>query len=291
MTRKTGLGRGLSAILPDANDANFTIGEGRTTDRNSVREIPIGLIDPNRKQPRRRFDLESLSALADSMKSNGILQPLLLAPEGSRYTIIAGERRWRAARLAGFSSVPAIVREWDDVKRREAALVENIQREDLNPLEEATGIRSLMDECGFTQEKVAERLGRSRSAVANLLRLLSLPEDIQEAVADSRLSAGHARVLCGITDAEVRKQLFEQTLVKDWSVRRLEEEAKNPYRGKAAKKQKKDFPLEYQELCDRLSHATGMKTSVIGNEKRGRVILTYGSAEELQRLWDLIGEV
>ena len=291
MTKKTGLGRGLSAILPDSDGEPFSIGGRQSADRDVVREIPIGLIDPNRAQPRRKFDPESLSALADSIKSSGILQPLLLAPQGSRYTIIAGERRWRAARLAGLSSVPAIVREWDEVKRREAALIENIQRENLNPMEEAAGIRSLMDECGLTQDKAAERLGRSRPAVANLLRLLSLPKDMQEAVADSRLSAGHARVLCGVADAGFRKLLYERTLAEGWPVRRLEEEAKKPRREKPGKKPAPALPPEYRELCDRLSRATGRKANLLGGEKRGRVILTYGSPEELQRLWDLIGEV
>ena len=289
MTRKTGLGRGLSAILP--GDAPFVTEDRKAADRDAVREIPVGLIDPNRAQPRRKFDPESLSALADSIKSSGVLQPLLLAPEGSRYTIIAGERRWRAARLAGLSTVPAILRDWDEVRRREAALVENIQRENLNPMEEAAGIRSLMDECGLTQERAAERLGRSRPAVANLLRLLSLPEEMRDAVADGRLSAGHARVLCGVTDEERRRQLFGEALAGDWSVRRLEEEAKKPRREKPEKKREPVLSPEYRELCDRLGRATGMKAKLVGDESRGRVILTYASAEELQRLWDLIGEM
>ena len=289
MTRKTGLGRGLSAILPDAGEAALFAEHGG--ERDAVREIPIGQIDPNRAQPRKAFDAESLSALAESIKANGILQPLLLCPVDGRYTIIAGERRFRVARLAGLSSVPAVLRDWDEVKRREAALVENIQREDLNPLEEAAGIRALMDECGLTQEQAAERLGKSRPAVANLLRLLSLPKEMRETVAEGRLSAGHARVLCGIADTRFRQLLFDRTLAEDWSVRRLEEEAKRPQKEKPEKKQAPSLPPEYRELCDRLSRATGMKTVLQGNEHRGRLILSYEDAEGLQRLWDLLGEV
>ena len=285
MTRKTGLGRGLDAILPDAMEAADAI--GRAAGADAVREIPVSSIDPNRNQPRKRFDPDALASLAGSIRENGILQPLLLAREGDRYTIVAGERRWRAARLAGLSAVPAIVREWDEVRRREAALVENIQREDLNPLEEAQGVRSLMDECGLTQERVAERLGRSRPAVANLLRLLSLPEEMRRAVSDGRLSAGHARVLCGVSDEAFRRALFTRALEEDWSVRRLEEAAKAP-RKKPAPAKKAPLPAEYGELCERLRRATGMKADLRGTAKKGRLILTYASEEELQRLWELL---
>lgn len=289
MPRKTGLGRGLSAILPGAEDAALLI--SRPQDPDAVLEIPVGLIDPNRSQPRKIFDAESLSALAESIRENGVLQPLLLAPEGGRYTIIAGERRYRAARLAGLAAVPAILRDWDEVRRREAALVENIQREDLNPLEEAAGIRSLMDECGLTQERAAERLGKSRSAVANLLRLLSLPEEMRKAVQSGRLSAGHARVLCGVGDEDFRRMLFERTLAEEWSVRRLEEEAKRPREAKPKTKPEPALPPEYRELCERLSRRTGMQIRLQGNERRGRLILSYEGEDDLQRLWDLLGEV
>ena len=227
MAKKMGLGRGLSAILPDVEEVVESVETAPAAQvtlipADAVAEIPVGSIDPNRNQPRKKFDDEALLALADSIRHSGVLSPILVAREGSRYTIIAGERRWRAARLANLDTIPAIVREWDDVKRQEAALIENIQRENLNAIEEAQGINTLMTECALTQEAVAERLGRSRSAVANLLRLLNLPKKIQAAVVDGSISAGHARVLAGIGDREQQANLFAKTLQFGWSVRQLE---------------------------------------------------------------------
>lgn len=294
MARKLGLGRGLSALLPDAEETAERIEQAASrpqTPGEAVMEIPLSRIDPNRDQPRKKFDQQALDALADSVRHSGILQPLLLAANGDRYTIIAGERRFRAARLAGLAAVPAIIRDWDEVKRQEAALVENIQREDLNPIEEAQGMRSLMDECGLTQEAVAERLGRSRPAVANLLRLLSLPKEIRDAVEEGKLSAGHGRVLAGVTDAALRRKLFARAVAEEWSVRQLEAAAKREQEQvQKPEKVRVPLPVEYGELCDRLRGATGMKTTIEGTEKRGRIILNYASQEELQRLWDLLGE-
>jgi len=209
MAKKMGLGRGLSAILPDVEEVVESVGHfgsASVVPADAVVELPLGDIDPNRDQPRKKFDEEALSQLADSIRHSGVLSPILVARDGSRYTIIAGERRWRAARIAGIATIPAIVREWDDIKRQEAALIENIQRENLNPIEEAQGIFVLMNECALTQEAVAERLGRSRPAVANLLRLLGLPKAIQQSVIDGALSAGHARVLAGISDKKARRR-------------------------------------------------------------------------------------
>ena len=216
--------------------------------------------------------------------------PILVARDGSRYTIIAGERRWRAARIAGIATVPAIVREWDDIKRQEAALIENIQRENLNPIEEAQGIFVLMNECALTQEAVAERLGRSRPAVANLLRLLGLPKAIQQAVIDGAISAGHARVLAGISDKKLQAALFAKTMQEGWSVRQLEAAAKQAGQPKKEKPQTAPLPLEYEELAERLRSATGLKASIQGSEHKGKIVLEYGSQEELQRLWDMLGE-
>ena len=223
MAKKMGLGRGLSAILPDVEEVVESVDQvsenPAPVPADAVVELSVGDIDPNRNQPRKKFDDDALLALADSIRHNGVLSPILVARDGRRYTIIAGERRWRAARLANCPTIPAIVRDWDDVRRQEAALVENIQREDLNAIEEARGIRRLMEECALTQEVVAERIGRSRSAVANILRLLNLPKRIQDAVIEGTLSAGHARVLAGIDDAELQSSLFAKTMQFGWSVR------------------------------------------------------------------------
>ena len=292
MAKKMGLGRGLSAILPDVEEVVESV-ESVETVKNAIAptdaicEIPVGDIDPNRNQPRKNFDDDALLALAESIRHSGVISPILVAREGARYTIIAGERRWRAARIANLEKIPAIVREWDEIKKQEAALIENIQRENLNAIEEAMGIRALMDECALTQEAVAERLGRSRSAVANLLRLLNLPRKIQAAVVDGSLSAGHARVLAGIADREQQANLFAKTLQFGWSVRQLEEAAKKSPE-KKEKRKPTPLPAEYEELSERLRSATGLKVTMEGTQQKGKIVLTYSGEEELQRLWDLL---
>ena len=290
MAKKMGLGRGLSAILPDVEEVVESVDQVSETPApvpaDAVVELSVGDIDPNRNQPRKKFDDDALLALADSIRHNGVLSPILVARDGRRYTIIAGERRWRAARLANCPTIPAIVRDWDDVRRQEAALVENIQREDLNAIEEARGIRRLMEECALTQEVVAERIGRSRSAVANILRLLNLPERIQNAVIDGSLSAGHARVLAGIDDAELQSGLFAKTMQFGWSVRQLEAAAKNAQTEKKEKPEPVALPIEYEELTERLRRATGLKVKLEGTQEKGKIVLQYTSEEELQRLWE-----
>ena len=304
MAKKMGLGRGLSAILPDVEDvvdsverapayegASAKPAAGSAGDGSeAVVQLRLGDIDPNRNQPRKRFDEEALRALADSIRTSGVISPILVARSGKRYTIIAGERRWRASRLAGLETIPAIVREWDQVRRQEAALIENIQRENLNPIEEAQGIYTLMNECALTQEAVAERLGRSRSAVANLLRLLGLPKEIQAAVTSGELSAGHARVLAGVSDRTRQLALFRKAMQLGWSVRQLEAAAKEP----SAKKEPRvapALPAEYEELTERLRMATGLRVTLDGSAKKGRIVLQYDSEEDLQRLWDLMENV
>ncbi len=290
MAKKMGLGRGLSAILPDVEEVVESVDQVSETPApvpaDAVVELSVGDIDPNRNQPRKKFDDDALLALADSIRHNGVLSPILVARDGRRYTIIAGERRWRAARLANCPTIPAIVRDWDDVHRQEAALVENIQREDLNAIEEARGIRRLMEECALTQEVVAERIGRSRSAVANILRLLNLPKRIQDAVIEGTLSAGHARVLAGIDDAELQTGLFAKTMQFGWSVRQLEAAAKNAQTEKKEKPEPVALPIEYEELTERLRRATGLKVKLEGTQEKGKIVLQYTSEEELQRLWE-----
>ena len=290
MAKKMGLGRGLSAILPDVEEVVESVDQVSESPApvpaDAVVELSVGDIDPNRNQPRKKFDDDALLALADSIRHNGVLSPILVARDGRRYTIIAGERRWRAARLANCPTIPAIVRDWDDVRRQEAALVENIQREDLNAIEEARGIRRLMEECALTQEVVAERIGRSRSAVANILRLLNLPKRIQDAVIEGALSAGHARVLAGIDDAELQSGLFAKTMQFGWSVRQLEAAAKNAQTEKKEKPEPVALPIEYEELTERLRSATGLKVKLEGTQEKGKIVLQYTSEEELQRLWE-----
>lgn len=294
MAKKMGLGRGLSAILPDVEEVVQSVEAVETAgpaniSANTVAEIPVGDIDPNRNQPRKHFDDDALLALADSIRQSGVISPILVARDAGRYTIIAGERRWRASRIAGLETIPAIVREWDDIKRQEAALIENIQREDLNPIEEAQGVHALMDECALTQEAVAERLGRSRPAIANLLRLLTLPERIQSAVIEGTISAGHARVLAGIESREQQANLFAKTLQFGWSVRQLEAAAKEAPE-KKEKKKSAPLPVEYEELTERLRSYTGLKVSLQGTRRKGKIVLEYASPEELERLWEIVAQ-
>ncbi|MBR1607267.1 MAG: ParB/RepB/Spo0J family partition protein [Clostridia bacterium] len=272
MASKKGLGRGLDILLPES-DAPV----GST-------EISLSDIDPNPDQPRRVFDKEALETLAESIRQSGLLQPLLVTPEGSRYRIVAGERRFRAARMAGLDTVPCVVREMSEQERREAALIENLQREDLNPIEEAAGIRDLMESCGYTQELAAKRVGRSRPAVANLLRLLALPESIQQMVKDGRLSAGHARVLAGLESETQQLALAERILRDGLSVREAEKLAAAPAEP-SQKPEKKPLALELEDMRSRLQSVLGVRTTLTGNSKRGRVILQYGSEEELETIY------
>ena len=273
MATKHGLARGLDALLPETD-----LPAG-------VTEIAVSQLDPNPDQPRRTFDTQALEALAESIRQAGVLQPLLVVENGARYRIVAGERRYRAARMAGLQSVPCVVRDMTEQERMEAALIENLQREDLNPIEEAAGIRALMEECGYTQELAAKRVGRSRPAVANLLRLLQLPESILELVKAGELSAGHARVLAGLADESRQLALAERAVREGMSVRELEKLAAQTME-KPAKPEPKPLPSELNDMQERLQNVLGVRTALHGNLKKGKIILQYDSAEELEAIYE-----
>lgn len=286
--KRTGLGRGLDALMPEMPAPQPQ--QAEPGDR--VELLDIGDVDPNPNQPRRHFDQAALKELSDSIKNVGILQPILVCEMNGRYRIIAGERRWRAARLAELTEIPAIVRQMDVIERMEAALVENLQREDLNPIEEATAVRALMEECGLTQEAAAERLGRSRPALANLLRLLSLPESVKTLVETGALSAGHARVLAGLDDQALIERLAAQAVAEGWSVRQMELNAQleaAPATKKNAKP-KRGKPPEFTDLEEKLRFNLGMKAEISGTLERGKIILKYNSRQELERLYDAMEE-
>lgn len=287
MPKKThGLARGLDSLLPEVDF--MTSGGGQ--------EIAIGDIDPNPDQPRRAFSEESIAQLAQSIRAQGLLQPILVVPmNGGRYRIVAGERRWRAARMAGLDRVPCIIREMDVPTQMEIALIENLQREDLNPIEVAQGIQTLMRQCGYTQEAVAERLCKSRPAVANLLRLLTLPEDIIAMVRQGTLSAGHARVLVGVESDEVKMTLARQVVSNEWSVRQLES-AVNLMRQSNAKLPKPTpkthaLPAELTELETFCRETFGVRATITGNQKKGKITLQYYSAEELEQVYELLHQL
>ncbi|MBQ6951628.1 MAG: ParB/RepB/Spo0J family partition protein [Clostridia bacterium] len=272
--KKSALGRGLDVLLPDVQETN-----------GGVQEIGILEIDRNPEQPRRIFDEEALQSLADSIREAGILQPLLVVEENGRYRIVAGERRFRAARLAGLSSVPCIVRSMSQQEQMEAALIENIQREDLNAIEEAKAIRQLMENCGYTQEQAASRLGKSRPAVANLLRLLNLPEEVQQMVTENKLSAGHARVLAGVSGAHLQLSLAEKTIREGLSVRALEKLAAMPTMPDKEPSLPKPLPLELKDMENRMRNTFGVRTQIRGNAKKGKIILEYCNADELEKVY------
>ena len=293
-----GLGRGLGALLGEdvvAEAAQETLEAQQARKKaeqkaakpvDEVRMLPIGQIDPNREQPRRSFDEAALNELAASIKAVGVLQPIIVSPNGERYTIIAGERRYRASRLAELNEIPAIVRDWDNQKRLEAALIENLQRDDLNPLEEAMGVRKLMDEAGLTQERVAERLGKSRPAVANLLRLLTLPESVKQLVTEGKLSAGHARALVTV-DARRQVQLANLTVQQGWSVRQLERICAQPVK-EEVKKPRVPRDAQIGELEGMARELFGTRVRLDGTTESGRITLFYYNADDLQRIWDVI---
>ena len=280
--KKTGLGRGLDVLLPQNDDFLDT----------TVRDIPISEIDPNLSQPRKEFDKDALEQLAESIRHAGVLQPILVVENGTRYRIIAGERRYRAARLAGLETIPCIARSLTEEQQLEAALIENLQREDLNAIEEAQAIKNLMLQCGYTQEEAAKRLGKSRPAVANLLRLLTLPEAIILMVINGELSAGHARVLAGVSPESRQLELAHQSVLHDYTVRKLEEiTQKQPSRERSTPAVQTGMSAELTSLQDTMRETLGVKTTLLGNEHKGKITLTYSSSQELEHIYEVFGRL
>ena len=276
---KKGLGRGLDALLGDYTQPTP---EG-------VQELDIHLIDTNAGQPRKDFDQEKLQELADSIRQHGVVQPILLRQNGERYVIVAGERRFRAARLAGLEKVPAIVKDLDEAQVMEVALIENLQREDLNPIEEAAAIRFLMQQHDLTQEEVSKRLSKSRPAIANSLRLLSLPEPVQAYLRNGKLQAGHARALAGLQDPEAQAVLADKIVGEGLSVRAAESLARE--QGQKPPRQKKEPPATDPDLAAAeasLREWLGTKVSIQGSSQRGRIVIEYYNAELLQGIYDLL---
>ena len=285
-----GLGRGLGALLgedvvaPQVEAKPETVSVQEAAD--AVRDLPIYMIDPNPDQPRRTFDEDALRELAASIISVGVIQPIVVCETDGRYRIIAGERRYRACRLAGLEMIPAIVRNWDQQRQLEAALIENLQRDDLNAIEEARGVRRLMEEGGLTQERAAERLGKSRSALANLLRLLTLEDTVQQMVIDGKLSAGHARALAGV-DRKRQVQLANLTVQQGWSVRQLERICAQPVkREEEPKKAPRD--RQFTNLESMARELFGTRAKLDGTQERGKLTLFYYSADDLQRIWEVL---
>ena len=278
--KRPALGRGIEALL------------GESPQPESPSELSVDKISPNRDQPRRTFNRDELQELADSIATHGVLQPLVVQVEGDGYRIIAGERRFRAARLAGLSSVPAVVRTTKGIEHLELALVENLQRADLNPVDEARGYRRLMELGGHTQDQVARRVGKNRVTVTNALRLLKLPDDILTAVERGDITAGHARALLAVPDDAARSELFDRVMDERLSVRATEEAVHEPSTPATDEGGDRSAPRaidpELAALQQRLIEALGTKVDVRGSARRGRISVTYYSSDDLERICERI---
>jgi len=302
MNKKTGLGKGLSALIPDSvsNQGPDLVEKSKfeqdvlMTPGSELRQVLLADIERNPYQPRTVFDDEKLSELTASIQEVGVLQPILLREQNGRYELIAGERRWLAARRAGLSSIPAVVRRIQDIESFEQAIIENLHREDLNPIDEAVAYHRLMDEFSMTQQQVAERVGRSRPVVANALRLLHLSSDVQRLIMDGALSAGHARCLAGLTDRKIQEKLVSRILSEGLSVRQLESIV-NDLQSETSDVNKQKVvsgtsvkEAAYLEVEKVLSERFDTKVSVVSRGKRGRLVIEFADPDDLQRIFDIL---
>ena len=289
MATKKGLGKGLGALL--------SVDGIPETQKDSVVELKINDISPNSEQPRKRFNEEALQELADSIKENGVIQPIIVSKRGTGYRIVAGERRWRASRLAGMKVIPAIVRDLTDQQTMEQALIENIQRQDLNPLEEAFAMDNLMKEHGLTQEALAKKLGKSRPAIANTLRLINIDESLQDFIRNGDLSAGHARALLAITDKEEQKKAADVVMIKEMSVRETEEYVKKILNGTPAAPRKtreegsNAIAVSTKDVEHKLTAHYGTKVKLkLKDESKGKgsIVIEFYSYDDLDALLEMM---
>lgn len=271
---KRGLGRGLSSLIPGAGQEGGLV------------EVPVSAIAPNPRQPRTEFAEESLAALARSIREVGVLQPVVVRPRNGGYELVAGERRVRAARLAGLATIPAIVKETDDTEALREALIENLHREDLSPLEMAAAFQELLEDLGVTQEVLAERLGFSRAHIANTIRLLSLPPDVQRLLAEGKISAGHARALLGLPDDQARSLVALRVAAEGLSVRQVEELVRSytEHPAVGAKGERRDPDPSMQEVEEILSEQLATRVRVSLGKRKGRIVIEFSSREDLERI-------
>ena len=280
-SKQKGLGRGLGALIDD-----FSVPAAQE----QITVLPLQKIEPNPKQPRRTFDPDALQSLADSIAEHGVVQPLAVRDAGNGYyQIIAGERRWRAARLAGLTELPVVVLDADDQTVMELALIENLQRQDLNPMEEAEGYRVLMEEYGLTQEQAAARVGKSRPAVTNALRLLALPDEVRAMVEEGTLSAGHARAVLTLNSQRLQKAAAQKIIALRLSVRQAEAMCKRMAAEEKPKKEKPALTVDYVGECEKaLTKQLGRKVRIVSGKRKGRFELEFYGQDDLQRLYELL---
>ncbi len=291
---KRGLGRGLDSLFgnyeenDDEKPKQIEI-KTETVIVNEPKEIEIGLIDRNPDQPRKIFDDEALAELTTSIKNYGVIQPIIVKEKDGRYVIIAGERRWRASRLAGLKTIPCVIKDYSEQEISEIAIIENLQREDLNPIESAKAIKSLINQYNLTQDEVADKIGKSRPAVANTLRLLSLPDSIIALVEGNKLTAGHARALLGIDNPAKQKEIALLIIKNNLTVRDVENIIKhlnNPTK-EAVKKEKS---LEIKDFEDKIKRVFSTKVQIKGSDSKGKIVIDYYSKDDLERIYDILKE-
>ncbi len=282
------LKRGLNALLADIEDVKEYV---KTEDK--IYSVPITQVEANPDQPRKRFDDESLKELADSIRSNGIIQPIIVRRSGDGgYVIIAGERRYRASLLAGLDKIPVMIKDYEDIKIKEISLIENLQREDLNPIEEAAAIQELMKAYSLTQEEIAQKLGKSRPGIANSLRLLNLPIVIREWVIDGKLSAGHARALLSLNNEKTQIKIAQKAIDENMSVREVERQVKAIIDGETIEEKKK---IVWSDTCKSfaadMSKLFSTKVHFSGNESKGKISIDYRTPEELERIYRILNSL
>ena len=292
--RKGGLGKGLDSLIADRRpvavkeNSNSSEKKEEKAENNSPLMVKLSEVEPNREQPRKYFDEEAMQELADSIKKYGVIQPLLVEKKEKYYEIIAGERRWRAAKLAGLKEIPVVLKELSEQEKMEIALIENIQREDLNPIEEAQAYKRLLDEFHLKQEDVANSVSKSRSAITNSMRLLKLDERVQNMVAGEELSAGHARALLSISDVEKQYELAQKIVEKGLSVREVEALLKK----KPVKEEKAETntaeELIYRNFENNLKEIYGTKVSIKNQKGKGKIEISYYSVDELERILEML---
>ncbi len=276
---KKGLGKGLDALFAE------------DTENLGVTEVNLNEVMPNKDQPRKNFDEEALLALSESIKEHGLIQPIIVTKSGLGYTIVAGERRWRAAKKAGLKTIPVIIREYDDLEVKKIALVENIQREDLNPIEEAEGYLALMDEYSLTQEEISQIVGKSRSAIANSVRLISLDGDTKSKLLEGKISEGHARCALTLPEGVVREFFVNRIIEEGLNVRQAEilaKELSKAPKNKEKSKVSSAYKIEMDRISERLRQQLGTKVVLSGTEKKGKIVIEYYGNRDLERLLDLI---
>lgn len=278
MAKKTGLGKGLEALFKDTIKEEIQEGE-------KILTVPINEVEPNKMQPRKRFDEEALEELAESIKRYGLIQPIIVTKKDNYYEIIAGERRWRASKKAGLKEISVIVREDDERRNKEISLIENIQREDLNAVEKAMGIKVLMEEYSLTQQQMSEILGKSRSAIANTVRILNLDERVLELAKEGKLTEGHCRALLAIEDGDKQLEMALRLIEQGANVREAEEKAKIK---KKMKKKDARYEAIYRDIEDSFQSFFGTKVKLQAGQKRGKIVIEYKSNEDLERILDII---